>query len=68
MKSISNAAAFQVVSLMIGCEPNTNSMVARRKNASRPIEKSINHGRPVDTFSEKASRIFSFTLLIDQQL
>lgn len=37
MKSISNAAVFQAMSLTIGCKPNTNSTVARHKNASRPI-------------------------------
>jgi hypothetical protein len=34
MKSISNAAAFPAMSLMIGCKPNASSMVAGRKKAS----------------------------------
>jgi hypothetical protein len=59
MKSISNAATFRAVTLMIGYEPNTNSMVALRKNPSPRLEKAISHEHPVGTFCwERSSHVF----------
>src|SRR6202162_5257587 len=60
MKSMSNAAAIQAMSLTIGCKQNRNSTVARRKNANRPIEESINHEHTVETFWswERSSHCF----------
>jgi hypothetical protein len=46
---ISNAAALRVMSLMIGCKPNVNSMVMRRKKAIRAKPKDKDQEQPVDT-------------------
>ena len=37
MRFVSNAAAYQAMSLMIGCKLNANSMVGRRKKTNGPI-------------------------------
>jgi hypothetical protein len=38
MKSISNAAAFSAMSLMIGCKPNASSMVGPQEGEWTDIE------------------------------
>jgi hypothetical protein len=69
MKSISNAAASQAMSLMIGYKPSANSRVAHRNEASRPIRKDTNHEhRLTQSDTPREVRIVSFTLPIDQQL
>jgi hypothetical protein len=65
---MSNPAAIQAMSLTIGCKQNMNSMVTRRKNASRPIDESINHSTQARRFAPGKEARIVFLLLINQQL